>query len=91
MKVKPLGKRIVIKKLEAEEKTASGIVLPDSAKEDENIAEVLTLSKEVEEDEKNEIKVGDKVIFSGFAGNEVKLDGEEVIIIKTSDILGIIE
>lgn len=94
MNIKPLGDRVVIKKLEAEEKTKSGIVLPGTAKEQPQMAEVLAVGpggmidgKEV----KMELKVGDKVIFSKYSGTEVKLDGEEVTILRQNDILAIVE
>ena len=80
MKIRPLADRVVIKKFEAEEKTASGIVLPTAAKEQPQMAEV-----------KMEVKVGDKVIFSKYAGNEIKADGENYIILRQSDILAIVE
>ncbi len=93
MTVKPLGERVVIKMVEAEEKTKSGIVLPGTAKEKPQIAEVIAVGAGITSDEKkkDEIKVGDKVIFSKFAGTEVKVDGEELIIIKLSDVLAVIE
>ena len=93
MTVKPLGERIVIKMTEAEEKTKSGIVLPGSAKEKPQVAEVLAVGAGITGDEKkkDEIKVGDKVIYSKFAGTEVKIDGEELIIIKLADVLAVIE
>ena len=94
MKIKPLGDRVVIKKLEAEEKTKSGIVLPGTAKEQPQMAEVLAVGpggtvdgKEV----KMELKEGDKVIFSKYSGTEVKLDGEEVTILRQSEVLAIVE
>ena len=94
MKIRPLGDRVVIKRLEAEETTKSGIVLPNAAKEKPQMAEVIAVGpggmvdgKEV----KMEVKVGDKVIFSKYSGNEVKIDGEEVTILKQDDILGIVE
>ncbi len=94
MNIKPLGDRVVIKKLEAEEKTKSGIVLPGAAKEQPQMAEVLAVGpggmvdgKEV----KMELKVGDKIIFSKYSGTEVKLDGEEVTILRQNDILAIVE
>ena len=94
MKIKPLGDRVVIKRLEAEEKTKSGIVLPGSAKEQPQMAEVMAVGpggivdgKEI----KMEVKVGDKVIFSKYAGTEVKYDGEEYTILKQNDILAIVE
>ena len=78
MTVKPLGERVVIKMVEAEEKTKSGIVLPGTAKEKPQVAEVLAVGAGITSDEKkkDEIKVGDKVIFSKFAGTEVKVDGD---------------
>lgn len=93
MAVKPLGERVVIKMVEAEEKTKSGIVLPGSAKEKPQMAVVIAVGAGITSDEKkkDEIKAGDKVIFSKFAGTEVKLEGEELIIIKLSDILAVVE
>lgn len=94
MKVRPLGDRVVIKKLEAEEKTKSGIVLTGTAKEKPQEAEVVAVGpggivdgKEV----RMEVKVGDKVLFSKYSGTEVKVDGEEYTIIKQDDILAIVE
>ena len=94
MKIRPLADRVVIKKVEAEEKTASGIILPGSAKEQPQMAQVIEVGPggfvdgyEV----KMEVSVGDKVIYSKYAGNEVKLDGQEYIILRQSDILAIIE
>lgn len=93
MNLRPLGDRVVIKKVEVEEKTKSGIVLPGSAKEEPQMAEVVAVGSDILNDEKkkDEIKVGDKVIFSKYAGSEVKLDGEEFNILKLSDILAVIE
>lgn len=92
MNLKPLGDRLVIKKIEEENKTASGIVLPSSAKEESNIAEVVAIGRDILEDEKkkDEIAVGDKVLFSKYAGNEMEVDGEKVIILKYSDLLAVI-
>ncbi|CDF58772.1 co-chaperone GroES [Thermobrachium celere] len=94
MNLRPLGDRVVIKKIEAEETTKSGIVLPGSAKEKPQMAEVIAVGpggyvdgKEV----KMEVKVGDKVIFSKYAGNEVKIDGVEYTILRQDDILAIVE
>ena len=94
MKLVPLGDRVVLKQLEAEEKTKSGIVLPGQAQEKPQQAEVIAVGpggvvegKEV----KMEVKVGNKVIYSKYAGTEVKLDGEEYIIVKQNDILAIVE
>lgn len=93
MNLKPLGDRVVIKKVEVEEKTKSGIVLPSSAKEEPQMAEVLAVGNGIINDDKkkDEIKVGDKVIFSKYAGTEVKIDNEELTILKLSDILAIVE
>ena len=93
MKLVPLGDRVVIKQLVAEETTKSGIVIPGQNKEKPQQAEVIAVGpggmvegKEV----KMEVKVGDKVIYSKYSGTEVKIDDEEVIIVKQSDILAII-
>ena len=93
MSLKPLGDRVVIKKVEVEEKTKSGIVLPSTAKEQPSMAEVIAIGAEITGDEKkkDQIKVGDKVIFSKYAGTEIKVDGEEVTILKLSDILAVVE
>lgn len=93
MKLKPLGERLVIELVEAEEKTASGIVLPSSAKEQPQFAEVLEISDEILNDEKkkDQVKVGDKVIYSKYAGTEVKLDGRELTVIKLNDVLAVVE
>ncbi|WP_028830214.1 co-chaperone GroES [Proteocatella sphenisci] len=94
MKIRPLADRVVIKMAEAEEKTKSGIILTGSSKEQPQMAEVIEVGpggmvdgKEI----KMEVKAGDKVIFSKYAGTEVKFEGEEYIILKQNDILGIIE
>ncbi|ERT57405.1 chaperonin GroES [Peptoniphilus koenoeneniae] len=93
MELKPLGEKVVIKKIEIEEKTASGIVLPSSAKEETNIAEIIAIGKDVEEDEKTkgQISVGDKVLFSKYAGTEVELEKEKYIVIKYQDLLAVIK
>ena len=93
MSLKPLGERLVIKKVEVEEKTKSGIVLPGTAKEQPSIAEVVAIGDEITKDEnkKDQIKVGDKVIFSKYAGTEIKVDGEEVTVIKFEDILAVVQ
>lgn len=94
MNIKPLGDRIVIKVLEKEEKTKGGIVLPDTAKEKPQKGEVLAVgSGEIIEGKKVplEVKVGDKIIFSKYAGTEIKLDDEEYLILRQSDVLAILE
>jgi len=94
MNIKPLGDRIVIKIIENEETTKSGIVLPGTAKEKPMQGEVLAVGSGELVDGKKvplEVKVGDKVIYSKYAGTEVKMDGEEYLIIRQSDVLAIIE
>ncbi len=94
MNIRPLGDRVVIKAIESEETTKGGIVLPGSAKEKPQMAEVIAVGpggmvdgKEI----KMEVKVGDKVIYSKYAGTEVKLDDEEYIIVRQNDILAVVE
>ena len=92
--IKPLGERVLIKAIAAEEKTASGIVLPDAAKEKPQEGEVVAVgSGRVENGEKIalEVKAGDKVIYSKYAGTEVKYGGEEYLVLRESDILAVIE
>ncbi|ACD53257.1 co-chaperone GroES [Clostridium botulinum] len=94
MRIKPLGNRVVIKRLEAEEKTKSGIVLTGSAKEVPQEAEVVAVGPGSIVDGTKiemEVKVGDKVLYSKYSGTEVKLDGEEYMILKQDDILAIVE
>jgi chaperonin GroES len=94
MNIKPLGERVVLKVMESEEKTKSGIVLPDTAKEKPQMGEVLAVGtgKVLDNGERVplEVKVGDKVLFAKYAGTEVKLDGEEYMVLKETDILAII-
>ena len=94
MTVKPLGDRVVIKNVEAEETTKGGLILTSAAKEKPQMAEILAVGpgglvdgKEV----KMQVKVGQKVIYSKYAGTEVKIDGEELIIVRQSDILATVE
>ena len=94
MTIKPLGDRVVIKNVEAEETTKSGIILTAAAKEKPQMAEVLAVGpggmvdgKEV----KMQVSVGQKVIYSKYAGTVVKLDGQEVIIVRQNDILAVVE
>lgn len=94
MKLVPLADRVVLKQLEAEETTKSGIVLPGQAQEKPQQAEVIAVGpgglvdgKEV----KMQVAVGDKVIYSKYAGTEVKMDGEEYIIVRQNDILAVVE
>ena len=94
MKLKPLADRVVIQSLESEEVTKGGIVLPGTAKEKPHMAEVLAVGPGGVVDGKEvtmHVKVGDKVIYSKYAGTEVKLDGSEYIVVRQSDILAVVE
>ena len=94
MKLKPLGDRVVIKNMEAEETTKGGIILTSAAKEKPVMAKILAVGPGGKVDGKEVdmyVKVGQKVIYSKYAGTEVKLDGEEYIIVRQSDILAIVE
>ena len=88
--IKPLGARVLIKKLEAEEKTSGGIILTSSAKEKPQMAEVLEVGPG-NKDEAMELRVGDKVIFAKYAGTDVKFDGEEYTLMNQSDILATVK
>jgi chaperonin GroES len=94
MNIKPLGERVVIKALENETKTKSGIVLPDTAKEKPQMGRVMEVGpgKLLESGERLplEVKTGDKVLFAKYAGTEVKVDGAEYMILKEQDILAVI-
>lgn len=94
MKIKPLFDRVVIKSCEVEETTKSGLILTGNAKEKPQMAEVIAVGPGGVVDGKEvtmSVNVGDKVIYSKYAGNEVKLDGEEYIIVRQSDILAVVE
>lgn len=92
--LKPLADRVVVKKLEAEEKTAGGIVLPDSAKEKPQQGEILAAGPGRFDEKGNrqpmEVKVGDKVLFAKYSGTEVKIDGVEYLILAERDILAVL-
>ena len=90
MKLQPLADRVGIKMVEAEETSKGGIHVAGSAKEKPQIAEVIAVGPGLK-DNKMQVKVGDKVITSKFSGTEVKIDGEEYIIVKENDILAIVE
>ncbi len=94
MKLVPLGDRVILKQVEAEETTKSGIVLPTQAKEKPQQAEVIAVGPGGMVDGKEvtmEVKIGDKVIYSKYAGTEVKLDGQEFMIVRQNDILAVIQ
>ena len=90
MKLKPLGDKVVLRQILAEETTKSGIILPGQAKEKPQQAEVVAVGPGTE-DEKMELAVGDKVIFSQYAGTDVKYGGEEYTIMSQRDILAVVE
>lgn len=93
--IKPLFDNILIKPLEAEEKTASGIILPDSAKEKPQMGQIVAIgSGKVHPDGKKEeivVKVGQKVMYKKWGGNEVKINGEELVLVEQKDILAIVD
>ena len=94
MKLVPLGDRVVLKQVEAEETTKSGLILTTSAQEKTQEAEVIAVGPGGMVDGKEvtmQVKPGDKVIYSKYAGNEVKLEGEEYIIVRQNDILAVVE
>jgi len=94
IKIKPLGDRVLIKPLEAEETAKGGIIIPDSAKEkpQEGTVAAIGPGKGLDDGSKDElsVKVGDKVIYSKYAGSEIKLDGDDYLLMREDDILGII-
>ncbi len=95
MKIRPLQDRIIVKRMEEEEKTKGGIIIPDSAKEKPMEGEVIAVGsgKVLDNGQKAvpDVKAGDRVLFSKYAGTEVKIEGEEHLIMREDDILGIIE
>ncbi|HEX5622869.1 MAG TPA: co-chaperone GroES [Sulfuricurvum sp.] len=86
MNFQPLGKRVLVQRLEEATKTASGIIIPDNAKEKPSQGTVLAVSKEVED-----VACGDTVVFGKYAGNELTIDGKAYLVIETDDLLGIIK
>jgi chaperonin GroES len=95
MKFRPLHDRVVVRRLNAEEKTAGGIIIPDTAKEKPMEGEVIAVGPGARNEQGAlvalDVKAGDKILFGKWSGTEVKLDGEELLIMKESDIMGIIE
>ena len=94
MKIKPLFDRIVIKKVEEKATTFSGIVLPDSAKEKPQMAEIIAVGPGGMIDGKEivmQVKVGDKILYSKYAGSDFKIDGEELTVLRQSDVLAVVE
>ena len=95
MKIRPLNDRILVERLEEEEKTAGGIIIPDSAKEKPAEGEIVAVGpgklNDAGERVAIDLKVGDRVLFSKYGGTDVKLDGEDYLIMREDDILGVIE
>ncbi|HRF57266.1 MAG TPA: co-chaperone GroES [Campylobacterales bacterium] len=87
MNFKPLGKRILVERTEEVTKTASGIIIPDSAKEKPQMGKVVAMAKKVEE--RGEIKAGNTVLFGKYAGTEITVDGKEYLVMSIDDILGV--
>ena len=94
MKIRPLHDRVLIKRLGEEEKTKGGIIIPDSAKEKPQEGKVIAVGKGRNDDGKViplDVRVGDKILFSKYSGSEIKIEGEEHLILKEEEILGILE
>ena len=95
MKFRPLHDRVVVRRLEAEEKTAGGIIIPDTAKEKPMEGEVIAVGPGARDEQGKlvplDVKAGDRILFGKWSGSEVKLDGEDLLIMKESDILGVLE
>jgi len=95
MNFRPLHDRVVVRRIEAEEKTAGGIIIPDTAKEKPMEGEVIAVGPGARDEQGKlvplDVKAGDRILFGKWSGTEVKLDGEELLIMKESDIMGIVE
>ena len=95
MKFRPLHDRVVVRRLEAEEKTAGGIIIPDTAKEKPQEGEVIAVGPGARDESGKliplDVKAGDRILFGKWSGTEVKIDGEDLLIMKESDILGVLE
>jgi chaperonin GroES len=95
MRFRPLHDRVLVRRVEQDEKTAGGIIIPDTAKEKPQEGEVVSVGGGVRGDDGKihplDVKAGDRILFGKWSGTEVKLDGEELIIMKESDILGVLE
>ena len=95
MKFRPLHDRVVVRRIEQDERTKGGIIIPDTAKEKPMEGEVIAVGPGGRDEKGNlvplDVKAGDRVLFGKWSGNEVKIDGEELLIMKESDIMGVIE
>lgn len=94
MKIRPLQDRVIVRRIEGEQKSAGGIIIPDTAKEKPQEGEIIAAGKGKIGDDGTvtplEVKVGDRVLFGKYSGTEIKLDGEEVLIMREDDILGVL-
>ena len=95
MKFRPLHDRVLVRRIDEEEKTAGGIIIPDTAKEKPSEGEIVSVGSGAKAEDGSvtalDVKAGDRVLFGKWSGTEVKVDGEELLIMKESDIMGIIE
>ena len=95
MKFRPLHDRVVVKRIDAEEKTAGGIIIPDTAQEKPQEGEVVSVGTGTRADDGKvtplDVKAGDKILFGKWSGTEVKIDGEDLLIMKESDIMGVLD
>jgi len=95
MAFKPLHDRVLVRRVESDDKTKGGLIIPDTAKEKPQEGEIVAVGEGARDDDgdrvKPDVKVGDKILFGKWSGTEVTLDGEELLIMKESDILGIVE
>ncbi|MCT8997962.1 co-chaperone GroES [Chelativorans intermedius] len=95
MKFRPLHDRLLVRRIEAEEKTAGGVIIPDTAKEKPQQGEVLAVGPGARAENGEivplEVKVGDRILFGKWSGTEIRLEGEDLLIMKESDVLGIVE
>lgn len=95
MKFRPLHDRVLVRRIEADTKTAGGIIIPDSAKEKPQEGEIIAVGSGARDENGKvhalDVKVGDRVLFGKWSGTEVKVDGEELLIMKESDIMGVLE
>ncbi len=95
MRFRPLHDRLLVRRIEQDEKTAGGVIIPDTAKEKPQEGEVLAVGPGARDEAGKllpmDVKVGDRILFGKYAGTEVKLDGEELLILKESDVMGILE
>jgi len=95
MKIRPLHDRVIVQRKDAETKTASGIIIPDTAKEKPQEGVIIAVGKGIKKDDGSivalDVKVGDKVLFGKYSGTEIKIEGEEFLMMKEDDIMGVIE